>query len=420
MLDILIINTFDFINITILWTFIMNEEKNHYKFIFSVLCASVCNTLCDYLMYNFILFYVFTIIIYKAIYKHTFLDTIFIFLVSVSIDMILQLIISFLIVFISANYIQTAILVEFIIFIILIILRKFVFTQNKFNVTDFNLKINSYIISIFSVYIIYLKNLWQYDHDLILNNILVSIIGISILFLSQIAIYFKIVRFVKEEENLKCSNDYNKVIDDIIMEIRGKQHDFINYKNAIKGLVEVLDPDDIKREIIKYMNEEDKENYNIDNLIYINNPVVRAIIYKFICKVNSLDIKFDYKIENDVIDNTLNYIEITNILSNLLNNAFDEVIREDCLSKHIEVKLFNYYDEQHIILINSIVPNNTIKINKLFQKGYSSKQRNYRGYGLYNIKKIVDLHNGKINLELNNVEFKIDIYFNSSGKSGSP
>ena len=420
MLDLLIINTIDFINITILWTSIMNEESNYSKFILSVLCTSLCNTICDYFGYNFMFFYIFTIIILKAIYRHSIIDTVFIFLVSVSIDMILQLIISLPIKLTILSYTNTAILVEIIILIILILLRKFIIAKFKMSIAYLDARINFYTIAIFGVYIVYLKNLWQYDHDIILNNITMSIVGMGILFLSQIIIYFKIIRLVKEEANLKCSNEYSKVIDDIIVEIRRKQHDFINYKNAIKGMVEVLDSNDIKKEIIKYMNEESKDNYNVNKLIYIRNPVIRAVLYKFICESESRNIEFYYEIENDVIDDILNYIETTNVLSNLLNNAFEEVERDECIQKYIKVRLYNNNNEHHIIIINSIITNSNIKIDKIFQKGYSSKQRTNRGYGLYNVKKIIDNYNGKIKIGLNNDEFKIDIYFNSSGKSGSP
>ncbi|HCW52880.1 MAG TPA: hypothetical protein DG753_03880 [Clostridium sp.] len=217
-----------------------------------------------------------------------------------------------------------------------------------------------------------------------------------------------------------CSNSYNKIIDTIIVELRRRQHEFINYKNAMRGIIEVLEPNEIKNELIKYMNEESKEHSQINNLIYINNPVIKAIIYKFICKIESSNINFNYQIENDVVDDILNYIEITNILSNLLNNSFEEVIRDGCIDKYIDIKIFNYLDEHHITIVNSIVQNSIIDINKIFKKGYSSKQSSNHGYGLYNIKKLIDLHKGNIKIELNNNEFKIDIYFNSSGKSGSP
>ena len=68
-----------------------------------------------------------------------------------------------------------------------------------------------------------------------------------------------------------------------------------------------------------------------------------------ICKANEYNINFQYQIENDILDNILTYHEISNILNNLLNNAFDEVLKDECLKKNIEIKIFNEKKYSHLM-----------------------------------------------------------------------
>ena len=236
----------------------------------------------------------------------------------------------------------------------------------------------------------------------------------SILVISQILIYLYIVKVIKEKEKLKISNEYNAVIDEIVQEIKQRQHDFVNYKNTIRGIVEVVDEKEVKQAIINYIKDEDIYDNNINELIYIDNVVIRSIIYRNICKAKKYNINFQYKIENNVLDNILSYNEISNILNNLLNNAFDEVIKDECIKKNIEIKILNQNNTSHLIIKNQIAKSNDINLNEMFTRGYSTKNTGTRGYGLYNVQQIINLHKGYIKIKVELGEIIFDIYFNNS------
>lgn len=422
MLSKFIINSIDVVNILLLFIYLTKKDLTAIRLLSAILSISILTTVSDYIHLNFIISYIFTILLIKIIYKDRLKDTLLRFLIIVIIDMLLQLIISSVTDELMINYYTKVIIIESIEFLIILLSAKLgLFNSSIFS--KISSKISIYFTSIFAIYSIILKILWNYDNELILNNIYLSICIIGILSISQILIYRCIIKETKEKEKLRTSNEYNAVIDEIVQEIKRRQHDFINYKNTILGIVNVLDDKDIKPSIIKYMNAETSTDNNINQLIYIDNVVIRSIIYSSICKADKYNITFDYKIENNVIDNILNYNETSNVLSNLLNNAFDENMKIECLNKSIIVEISFRNNESHLIVTNSLSKHNTPNLNDIFKKGYSTKNKNHdsRGYGLYNVQQIVKSHNGKIKLELHNEELTFDIYFNnSSGKSGSP
>ena len=50
----------------------------------------------------------------------------------------------------------------------------------------------------------------------------------------------------------------------------------------------------------------------------------------------------------------------------------------------------------------------------MFTRGYSTKNTGTRGYGLYNVQQIVNLHKGYIKIKVECGEIIFDIYFNNS------
>ncbi len=217
--------------------------------------------------------------------------------------------------------VEGIILVGEIIFSKINLLNENFILENKDNVVFI------YSILICSIYAMLFKISWYYDNIVILNNLFLSSLIFGILALSQVLIYLYFIKVTREKESLKISNEYNAVIDEIVQEIKQRQHDFVNYKNSIRGMVEVLSEKDLKEAIRTYMKDEDIYDSKINELIYIDNVVVKSIIYRNMCRAKKHNIAFKYEIENNVLDHILSYNEFSNILNNLLNNAFDEVTK---------------------------------------------------------------------------------------------
>lgn len=412
MLNLFLIDSIDVLNVIFLWLCLTKKKSSLIKIIASIITISIFTAFSDYLGLNFIISYIITILVIKIIYNESFEDTILRFLVIIITDMLLQLILSSIInKFIENSYIRIISLE----LIELIIISMFYHVQAINNI--FFLKISNRIsisfISIFGIYAVIAKIIWNYDKQIILNNLYISISIIGILNVSQLLLYIYILKETREKEKLRVSSEYNNIITEIIQEIKRRQHDFINYKTTILGIVNVLDDKEIKPAIIKYMNDENSTDCNINKLIYIDNVIIRSIIYNAIRRADKYDIEFSYDIENNVLDTLLDYHELSNLLSNLLNNAFEEVTKEECLDKHIEIKIINKDDQASLSVKNSLAEDSTPDLNNIFKNGYSDKSKNFaqRGYGLYNVQQISKLHNGKIKIKIENRQIILNICF---------
>ncbi|MFL0167288.1 GHKL domain-containing protein [Candidatus Clostridium helianthi] len=414
MLSSAIINGMNTFNIIYLWATLTKKNNNMLKLVPSVLVASILVTVIEVLQLNFIIEYIAVILSIKIIYKADFKQVILGFFLVLIAVMSLELIFAALIDKFIYDNIVKEICVEGIILVGEIIFSKINLLNENFIFENKDNVVFIYSILICSIYAMLFKISWYYDNIVILNNLFLSSLIFGILALSQVLIYLYFIKVTREKESLKISNEYNAVIDEIVQEIKQRQHDFVNYKNSIRGMVEVLSEKDLKEAIRTYMKDEDIYDSKINELIYIDNVVVRSIIYRNMCRSKKHNIAFKYEIENNVLDHILSYNEFSNILNNLLNNAFDEVTQKDCLIKCIEIKIFNENKESHLIVKNQVVNPSDINLDEIFTRGYSTKNTDTRGYGLYNVQQIVDLHKGyiKINIQCNEIIF--DIYFNNS------
>ena len=420
MISDFIINVIDTFIIMYLWVILTRKNNNIFKMLSSVIILSILVTFTEKLGLNFIITYTIDIIVIKIIYKSSLKETILGFILALLAGISLELVFSSVINKLIFNDIYIAIITELLSLIVIVIISKTNLLKKNFifEVMDNNALI--YFVLICFSYASLFKIIWNYDDKIILNNLFSISLIFCTLVVSQILTYLYLLKVVKERESLKISNEYNEVINEIVQEIKQRQHDFVNYKNTIRGIVAVVDDKDVKSVINNYMKNEQMHDNKINELIYIDNVIIRSIIYRSICKAGKNNVNFEYKIENNILDNILSYHEISNLLNNMLNNAFDEVLKEECDKKNIEEKIYNEGQTSHLTAKNQIVNPNNINLNEMFTRGYTTKNTTgTRGYGLYNVQKIVNLHKGYVELYVESETIVFDIHFNnSSGKSG--
>lgn len=265
-----------------------------------------------------------------------------------------------------------------------------------------------FLIFTLTSYSIYIQYYWDSNEKLFHNNILV-------LFLIMFIILFFNIKFItynlmlEEKENtIQLNNMYNPTILNLIEDVRQKQHDFKNHINTIYGITQTAKEENLRESLSNYIMDLNNSLCNVENFIYLNNMTISAILYSKYCEAKSKNINFICDIKTKVIDLPLKDYEISVILTNLIDNAFEEILnfennRDVCLTIGI-------IEDKYFIEVQNICrPIDSVDIRKLFHKGYSTKASQGRGYGLYTINQIVQYYNGKIEIlfDKNNISFRI-------------
>ncbi|CAM5199680.1 histidine kinase OS=Ureibacillus acetophenoni OX=614649 GN=SAMN05877842_11026 PE=4 SV=1 [Ureibacillus acetophenoni] len=204
----------------------------------------------------------------------------------------------------------------------------------------------------------------------------------TVLTMSEITEYRKILTAYKE---IKTYSD----------ELRAQTHEFTNKLYAISGLLQLKEYDEAVKLIQKQSNKQDIQNEILFNQIQDKN--IQAILVGKLAKASEMKIKF-YIDENSYIDSPIEHIDQNDLivlLSNLIDNAIEAV---NPFGGGVTFFASDIGDEIIFEISDDGPGINIDNIQNIFEKGISSKKEKDHGFGLYNVKNIVQKYNGVIEL----------------------
>ncbi|MDW8800705.1 GHKL domain-containing protein [Clostridium sp. A1-XYC3] len=354
--------------------------------------------------FSMILTYIIMVSLISFFYKERFARTFLGFSIVLILIMILQLILMYFLGFlISDKYVDSFTYnasIQLVILLSSVAIYYFVPNKKMLDIIELNSKIAVYMIINFIGYILVFKVVWEYNKNLILNNIILFIGMIIMIFILNLFLCYNIVKINEEKKLIEVHNKYNPIIENIIEEARRKQHDFKNHINTINGIVQVAKEEELKASLTTYIKSLNYFTKNIEDIIYIDNLIIRAVIYSKLCEAEKKNISFSYSVSNDALDWKVKEYELSDMITNLLNNAFEAT--ENSIEKSVTINIFEEGDKNIIEVKNSVSSINSEDFKDMFNRGFSTKKGKNRGYGLYNIKKIVESNGGIIQLSFDN------------------
>jgi len=389
----------------LLWNmFNKKYEKRLFKSIFIVICTSSIVVLTNYIypplqsLINYIVVFLFIKLIFKKITKYLFLE----FGLVLAISSIMQLaVIIMLRLFIPAFLLKDDFSYYIIADSICVILSYCTYRYISYGRLAIFFKQESSKIYFFSVnlfiYIVAARWIWSFKRHQFLDEIAMYLIIPVVLILANL---FFLEYHMKSSDLKKSVEEYKKyspVISELLEDVKRRQHDFKNHLNTIYGLVMISDERNLKETISQYMNSVNISLENMEKVLKIDNAVVTAIIYNKINEAYKNNIEFNYSIQSSPRFPLKDH-ELSEVLNNLLDNAFEAVVNSEIYPKKVFLNI-GYLEENCVIEIGNT--GDRIELNdigKIFNAGYTTKRGENRGYGLYNVKKIVESCSGRIQL----------------------
>ncbi|WP_234118302.1 sensor histidine kinase [Clostridium hydrogenum] len=244
------------------------------------------------------------------------------------------------------------------------------------------------------IYSVVVKFLLVYKPKLI-NKHYFIIIFASILYsiINVMSIIYN-CRIIDQKAKLETYDKYIPITIQLMEDVKRRQHDFKNHINTIYGIAQTCDKESLKDELENYMISLNNSFKSMDEIIRIDNGVVAAIIYLKSSFAKQNKIKFIYNIEGSLKGFPLENYEISEVLNNLIDNALEAVANEEKQYRKVEL---NIGCEEGIYFIqtkNAGLKVNSNEINKIFNRGFSTKETCDHGYGLYNVKNIIEKYSG--------------------------
>lgn len=202
-------------------------------------------------------------------------------------------------------------------------------------------------------------------------------------------------------------------LDNMFTMIRGQRHDLINHVNTINYLATY----GTKEELLQYTEDLTGHVSQVNDIVRIGNPAIAAIVTAKIVEASRNHIQFAHDLSGfKDLSLGVKTLDIVRIVSNLIDNAFDEVMKLP--EEKRKVALTGYTDEQKVYISVSNVCAKTIteeeKV-RFFQSGYSTKlngDNKHSGLGLAIIQSLVSMYKGTVECDIskkNQIDIQIKI-----------
>lgn len=392
--------------ITLIQTLDVKQEKEIIKIVATALLASIEVGVADYfkIPIAFVLNYGFLILIITLLFQRKIFDILLEFITTMIILIITEILLIFIISLIapmlSINNASTRdIIGSLTTLAITLCLCKRV-PLRKYYIRYKN-ELNKMYFLLFNLVfcIVITKLIWEFNSKLLVKYSLAIVLVITLFVIINCVFIVYNTKLKEQAKALETYNKYSPIVSNLIEDTKRKQHDFKNHLNTIYGLVQTADGDNLKGDLENYLKSLNTSLHNIDEIIAIDNKVVSAIIYCKMCAAIEQNINFYYDVR--FIDTIpLKDFELSEILNNVLDNAFEAVNKLASDDKEVYIKI-GFEDNYYFIETKNkglSLDITTDSLYKLFNKGFTTKKGADHGYGLFNVKKIVELYNGQVQL----------------------
>lgn len=334
-------------------------------------------------------------ILNSYLFKSSNIETFYLTLVSIVIFISVRLIIISIFSYIgltntSAYEYGYRILMLFILYFTLIFLKLPIYKFREYLISSqyiFKIVvINSFI------FLISLVSFYNFNTAVLLENIIfVLIFLLIILFINFITLIIQREKLI-QKRRLDTIENYVPVIDDLIDEVRSKQHEFDNKILAIYSVLETSQNlDEAKNKIGSY-SDSIKIDYEIKKIMVIDNKVIAGFIYSKLKLAKLRNITLDVNIGTKLDKLPIEEYELIEILGILIDNSIEASVFNDVI--YLDINKNN--DSLEVLLRNPYKHTSNLEFSKMFELGYSTKSKKSRGYGLYNVKNIVQSNKGNI------------------------
>ncbi|WP_238404093.1 sensor histidine kinase [Paenibacillus paridis] len=261
--------------------------------------------------------------------------------------------------------------------------------EKGINITDRDGQpMNSYVLMLTSDYHIIQEKL---DSQFLNLGIIIIIVTAFSLLIAIVAMRYyrqsrdKVVKVTQET--------YVEEINQMFQSIRAQRHDFLNHVQTIHSLAELGK----SQELIGYTKELTGDIRMMNDIINIGNPAIAALVRSKISQAESNKIGFSCSFTGlNMQEMGVKTLDVNRMLGNLIDNAFDEVLKYSEDRRHVTLVGKQTIDALEFTVTNTCDDAEGALARPIFEAGYSTKQQDHQGLGLSIVKSIAKQYKGDV------------------------
>ena len=199
------------------------------------------------------------------------------------------------------------------------------------------------------------------------------------------------------QQKLKSYEEYLPIADKLINQVRQKQHDYTNQLQSIRALAYVTDDAALLKSKLLDSVDYYASHSNVNPVLKINMPLLAGFLISREAAAADEGILLHIEVKNYQIDSAVQEYLLIDYVGILIDNAV-EATRNSFSEKDIYCRIDSENGKFSFLIQN---PGPKIRpdfMKNIFKKGYTTKEGDGHGLGLYNLKKGIDDYQGTIHV----------------------
>lgn len=220
---------------------------------------------------------------------------------------------------------------------------------------------------------------------------------ITILVLFTVLIFYNMYDILENNYELNLQQAQSTVMQDYIHrmesfyeEIRSFRHDYRNILSTMQSYIESENTEELKKYFKKnILNSTDilsDDGFYLGKLYQLEDIAVKSLLYTKLIAIINREINLELEITDPIPILPIESLTLCRVLGILLDNAIEAAAESS--EKEIRISIVSTETAVIFIITNSTLPL-SIPVSRLFQKGYSSKER-HEGIGLSTVIELLD------------------------------
>lgn len=233
----------------------------------------------------------------------------------------------------------------------------------------------------------------SYDINRFLEHILLCVVVLMLLlFLDGIMLYFHLKKLQKQK-HIHMVEQYIPIIEELISQVRARQHEFNNKICAIEAAVNSADTLEDAKANLSLLTRKEYIQPNDYDLLSCDSKIIAGMLFEKKKQAEFKGVNMHPEVQGLFRKGITPETEWIEVIAILMDNAIEAANSGNT----IYLKSRQKENKIEFTVSNPAPPLSNSEFIKLFHKGVTSKSdKQLHGYGLYNIMCIVEHYHGKI------------------------
>jgi len=239
----------------------------------------------------------------------------------------------------------------------------------------------------------------DFDATRTADNILMIASTIAALLIINLLVGVYVQKHSAERKRINMLEQYIPVVEELITQVRARQHEFDNKLLAISAAAQTAANLEQAQSDIAELTQSEPFGISEKSLLNCDSKITAGVIYSKIRNAELKRVAVVSEITTTLKSRTVRETDIVEIVGILMDNAIEAANKDDRI--YIWLTVFEADNQLSITVSNPHEPYSAADFVKIFRRGFSSKEgkttdSGSRGHGLANIKDIVERYRGRI------------------------